>query len=142
MGDYIIFSIVFDEEETSHWIFGRIFLKKYQFVFDNDQKTITYVKKNIINNTNDDNNDKNDNNNNKNDNYNNTNNNFKIWLIVILVVIIIMIGIFGIGLYIGLKIKKKKKRANELDDDYDYVFEVNNKKNEKESLYNEEIKNK
>ena len=143
MGDYIIFSIVFDEEETSHWTFGRIFLKKYQFVFDNDQKTITYIKKNIINNTNDDNNDKNDNNdnNNKNDNYNNTNNNFKIWLIVILVVIIIMIGVFGIGLYIGLKIKKKKRRANELDDDYDYVFEVNNKKSEKESLYNEEIKN-
>ena len=44
IGNSLVFSIVLDENEKYHWAFGRMFLKKYQFVFDNDQKTITYIQ--------------------------------------------------------------------------------------------------
>ena len=33
MGNYMIFSIVLDEEEESHWVFGRLFLKKIPICF-------------------------------------------------------------------------------------------------------------
>ncbi len=46
IGNSLVFSIVMDEEAKSHWVFGRIFFQKYKFIFDGDQKTISYIEKN------------------------------------------------------------------------------------------------
>ena len=113
-----------DENNKRFWNFGRVFLKKYQFVFDNDQKTITYIG---INNINQKQRAKDDiKTNNTNFFKNNT------YIIIILAIVIIIIAVF-VGIFLGGKIynKNKKKRANELDDDYEYI--------EKKSNQNEDI---
>ena len=132
IGNSIIFSIIMDEEEKYHWSFGRIFMKKYQFIFDNDQKTITYIKKNII----DD--EENENTNNTNGNSNNNN---IIIILKILLIVFLIVG-FGVGLFLGKKIwdKNKKKRANELNDDYDYIESNIQKKDDKNAGLFEENK--
>ena len=43
IGNSIVFSILFNEENKNRWSLGRIFMKKYLFIFDIDQKTITYL---------------------------------------------------------------------------------------------------
>ena len=116
--NYFIFKILLNEENKRFWYFGRLFLKKYQMIFDNDQKAIFYLgindphKKSKIGE----------------DNQNNNNSfKYKIYLIIILAIIIIGIAV-AIGCYFG-KIffnKQKKKRANELDDDYEYIEKKNN----------------
>lgn len=109
IGNSLVFSIVFDEENKSHWTLGRIFLKKYQFIFDNDQRIITYIKKNKIK---------------KEDN---KKNNFNIVIFLkIMLIAFLLIG-FGAGIILGKKLwdKNRKKRANELTDD-DYDYQVNN----------------
>ena len=116
--NYFIFKILLNEENKRFWYFGRLFLKKYQMIFDNDQKAIFYLgindfhKKSKIGE----------------DNQNNNNFfKYKIYLIIILAIIIIGIAV-AIGCYFG-KIffnKQKKKRANELDDDYEYIEKKNN----------------
>ena len=88
---------------------GRIFLKKYQFIFDNDQRIITYIKKNKIK---------------KEDN---KKNNLNIVIILkIMLIAFLLIG-FVAGIILGKNIwdKNRKKRANELTDD-DYDYQVNN----------------
>jgi len=121
---YYVFKIMLDENNKRFWNFGRVFLKKYQFVFDNDQKTITYIG---INNINQKQRAKDDiKTNNTNFFKNNT------YIIIILAIVIIIIAVF-VGIFLGGKIynKNKKKRANELDDDYEYI--------EKKSNQNEDI---
>ena len=117
IGNSIIFSILLDEEEKYHWTFGRIFLKKYQFIFDNDQKTITYINKTLIND----------------DKKDIKNNDSGILILKIMIIIFLIIG-FILGLFFGKKLwdKNRKKRANELDDDYDYVDRNKEQKDAKE----------
>ena len=119
IGNSLVFSIVLDENEKYHWAFGRMFLKKYQFVFDNDQKTITYIQTINVNEEDNETNDK-------------DNKDFIITLLKILI-IICLFGGFGLGLFFGKKIwdKNKKKRANELNDDYDYIENNTEKKDDK-----------
>ena len=115
---YFIFKILLNENNKRVWNFGRIFLKKYQFIFDNDQKTITYIginkpEENIETNEEEE-----------------SEKNFfknKIYLILIIVILIIGIGVL-VGLFLGKKFcnQHKKKRANELDDDYEYIEKKNN----------------
>ena len=105
IGNSLIFSIVFDENNKNHWVLGRIFLKKYQFIFDNDQRTITYIKRN-----------------NTKSKDNNKNNLSTTTILKIMLIIFLLIG-FGVGIFVGKKLwdKNRKKRANELaDDEYDY----------------------
>jgi len=121
IGNSIVFSIFFDEENKNRWCFGRIFMKKYLFIFDIDQKTITYLPQ--FENHKKENNLEND----KNDN-------FKIIILEILLVVFLLLGI-ALGLYFGkLKWdKSRKKRANELNDEYNYIEnekENNGSKNE------------
>ena len=102
IGNSLIFSIVYDEESRDHWALGRIFLKKYQFIFDNDQRTITYIKRNKRK--------------------DNKNNNITNIILKIMLIVFLLIG-FGAGIFVGKKLwdKNRKKRANELaDDEYDY----------------------
>ena len=116
--NYFIFKILLNEEKKSFWNFGRLFLKKYQFVFDNDQKAIFYLGINDFNKkskTGEDNQNNND------------NLKYKLYLIFILAILIIGIAV-ATGCYFGKIIfnKQKKKRANELDDDYEYIEKKNN----------------
>ena len=124
--NFYVFKIMLDENNKRFWNFGRPFLKKYQFIFDNDQKTMTYIG---INNVTQGQKPK------SRDDIQTNNNNFitnKLYIIFILAFFIIIIAIL-IGLFIGKKIynKNKKKRANELDDDYEYI--------QKKIVDNEEI---
>ena len=114
IGNSLIFSIVFDEENKSHWALGRIFLKKYQFIFDNDQRTITYIKSNKT----------------KSKDSINNNNNSTVLILKILLIAFLLIG-FGVGILVGKKLwdKNRKKRVNELSDD-DYDYQANNLENE------------
>ena len=107
------------------WIFGSIFLKKYQLIFNQDSKTIGYYKsmnynpeKDIDNM--DDNNDNNDNNNNGN-NHNIENNNDTItkYIIIGLLLIVFSVLLISIGMFFQKKFfsKKKKIKVNELEDE-------------------------
>jgi hypothetical protein len=114
IGNSLVFSIVMDEEDKYHWIFGRIFFKKYQFIFDVDQKTISYIKKNLT-----ENNGKSDAQ--SGDGNSNTSKTI-IRILQVLLIVALLLGIV-IGLFFGKKLwdNKRKIRANELiDDDYDY----------------------
>ena len=108
------------------WIFGSIFLKKYQLIFNQDSKTIGYYKSmnNYI------------------DNYDNNNKiPKKIGILKSIVLgLLIMISSFLLilfGMIIQKKIfnKNKKINANELEESFTYKPEKNN-----ENLY-EETKN-
>ena len=114
--NFYVFKIMLNENNKRFWNFGRPFLKKYQFIFDNDQKTITYIG---LNNVTQEQEQK------SKDDIQTSNKNFitnKLYIIFILAFIIIIIAAL-IGLFLGKKIynKNKKKRANELDDDYEYI---------------------
>ena len=112
IGNSLIFLVFMDEEAKSHWVFGRMFLQKYQFIFDVDQKTISYIKKNIT-----DLDDKSDNNNGIGNNTSST----TVMVLKILLIVFLILGI-GIGLFVGKKLwdNKRKMKANELEDDYEY----------------------
>ena len=108
------------------WIFGSIFLKKYQLIFNQDSKTIGYYKSmnNYI------------------DNYDNNNKiPKKIGILKSIVLgLLLMISSFLLilfGMIIQKKIfnKNKKINANELEESFTYKPEKNN-----ENLY-EETKN-
>ena len=57
--------LVFNNRHTNHWVFGNVFLRKYQFTFNVDSKTIGYYKS--MNNYPNDNNNDNQNDDNKKD---------------------------------------------------------------------------
>ena len=82
------------DEIVPFWILGNIFLKKYQFIFNIDQKTIGYYSGYI--------------------------NNSKNFVRIIFIFILIIILIFLIYFYIKSS-KKRKKRQNEINDIYEYI---------------------
>ncbi len=108
-----IFLISVRTLDVDDWFFGDIFLRKYQFVFNQDSKSINFYNTNI--------------------DVQREENNKKIIVInksldkiyIILIIcscILLFIGIaFVVGYYINDYKSKKKKRANELDDDYEYI---------------------
>ena len=108
----IYFLIVFDYKENNYWKFGLPFLKKYNFIYNYDSKTIGFFNNNKNYNKNNDIND------------NNNNNFFKkngsIILIIALILLLVLILIF-IGVLIGKKLYQVRKiRTNELPDLYEY----------------------
>ena len=112
----IYFLIIFKEEINTIWRIGKIFMRKYPFIFDYDQKTISFVHLNKYGRV--------PNEQNKKDN-NNSNNiflDFKLYLFIFLLIIGVIIGVL-----IGKKLWKKQRRvrANELDDNCDYVEKFN-----------------
>ena len=116
----IYFLIIFKQAMNTIWRVGKIFMKKYPFIFDNDQKTISFVYlKKFGNLPNDDaNNDGNKNNKKGKDKNKSIWLNYKFYIFIGLLIIAVIIGIF-----IGRQLWKnqRKKRANELDDNYDYI---------------------
>jgi hypothetical protein len=118
----IYFLIVHKESVKDFWRIGRIFLKKYPFMFDYDKKLISYVY--LKRTWNPKNHTKNQKRKNEQNNNNNNNSNFKDFIIYGL----LFIGII-IGLFIGKRIWNKNKRlkANELEERYNYMDKENNK---------------
>ena len=107
---------VYGINEKEAWHLGIPFLRKYQFVFNFDYKTIGFYKfKNMDYQNEKNKNETNNNNENKGIN--------KILLIILEIIIILLLIIvsFFIGKYLS---KQRKKRANELkDEDFEYIEE-------------------
>ena len=122
-----IFFLIIGSEVSESWMLGKIFMKKYPFIFDQDKKQIYFVHLNKYQDPIDNN--ENEEKENKNENNSNT------WKYIILysLISLLFIGII-IGIFIGRKIWKKNRkiRANELEDNYEYMNneEQNSKINE------------
>ena len=128
----ILFLGVYNSYGQNLWYFGKIFMKKYPFVFDYDKKTISFVNIYNINKS-------------DNDQINSPErggNEYSFWdyFKIIIIIILIILGII-VGIFIGrmLWYKNRKKRANELDDDYEYS---NDKMNNKNEILNQNKENK
>ena len=113
--NYIFCLLFFDSKSDNNWVMGKLFVKKYQFSFNPDKKSITFYSTNnneIID-----------------DNKKKENTNYLIYVVfggiifILLIIIVILIWKF----YLKEKYLRKK-RANELDDDYDYIQKKDNKK--------------
>lgn len=136
---------------SNNWIFGSIFLKKYQFTFNEDSKTIGYYKsmnnykreepkeENNNNNKKGDGNENNNSNGNKQNrtddkkNINENDNNKERSQMTLYIIIGILFFIFCIlflifGMYLQKKCvnNKRKKRFNELEDE-NFDFDGNDK---------------
>ena len=101
------FLIVIDiNAEIDEWYIGFSLLKKYQFVFNQDSKTIGFYNPDLEVETN--------------RNSNSSSNKYILYIIIFISwIVFICIGFF-IGKYFYKKYKTKK-RANELDDNYEYL---------------------
>ena len=111
---YIFKIISFLERYKTDFKLGRIFLKKYQVIFNSDSNCLLFYKTNNLK------------------KINNNQTNIKIGLLTISY---ILIGILflGIGIYFGKKFCKIGRRiyANELEDD-NYIYESKNNGTKKE----------
>ena len=97
------FLIAFRPSSVTNWIIGYPFFKKFEFVFQPEQKLIgTYIDYP------------------KNKNDGNNINTSMIVLCCVVGLLAIIIFVLGFILYKLLTKKLKKKRANELDDNFDY----------------------
>ena len=126
----IYFLIVGKDMESNIWNLGKIFMKKYPFIFDEDKKTISFVYLNKFDKKDGQNKDMtNDNTDNKDNDNSKIKQFFKDYYYIIILIICVIIGVI-FGIYIGRKIwKKRRVRVNELDDNVDYIEDVNNYKN-------------
>lgn len=102
-----LFLIAVDiNSEIDEWYIGFSFLKKYQFVFNQDSKTIGFYNPDLEIETN--------------SNSKSSSSKYILYIIIFISwIIFIFIGFF-IGKYFYKKYKTKK-RANELDDNYEYL---------------------
>ena len=111
-GDIIIFKMVFDT--STHWMLGQVFLSKYMFSFNTDNKKIYFYNKNI-----------------KIDEKGNIepepNNENKYLILQIILIIVCVIAFSIIGFFIGKCIYKRKIVAHELKEmEEDNFIENNN----------------
>ena len=113
--------LIFFSDNGSSWKFGKPFLKKYNFIMNQDHKIVSFYKNHGYQN-----NDKG----NKEDG-NNKNN----YILIFTLTGIVMIILIFLGIFIGKYVFKKKKRINTLDDDYDYTRKNDDEKND-ENLIN------
>ena len=98
------FLIVFRPSSITNWIIGFPLFKKYEFVFQPEQKLIgTYIDYP------------------KRKNEDNSMNNSMVIMCLVVGVLAIIIFVLGFIIYKLLTKKLKKKRANELDDNFDYA---------------------
>ena len=109
---YIYFMLIPEFTKNNKFLLGRMFMSKYQFVFNYDTKTIGYYNKNlsyIKNNWNESDNEENNNNNNY---Y------YKSNLFILIITIILFLIIFGICIYYVVNYLQKnnnnEKQALEL----------------------------
>ena len=113
----LYFLIIFNKEKRDYWEFGTPLLKKYKFIYNQDNKFIGFIKDNRGKKFNDNENNKEDETPNKKG---------KIILIVVLVLIFVIIITLLFGFLIGKKIYKvRKNKTNELLELYDYNAKSN-----------------
>ena len=116
------FLVIFPEEkyQNNNWYLGLPFLKRYQFIFNYNSKTIGFYIENSK--------EKNKTNEIENKKKGNLLNNSHIRIIIEIAVGIILIGLIFGAFFIGKRINnQRKKRANELsDDNFDYFSKENN----------------
>ena len=113
--DKIYFLIVYKDMIQSTWQFGKMFMRKYPFIFDQDKKTVSFVYLNkfikkeeeIIK---------------------GNNNHFK-KIKDYFLISLLFIGIL-IGLFLGRRIwnKHRKLKANELEEKFEYISQNSNSK--------------
>ena len=109
--DRIIFLIIFKEDKRDYWELGTPFLKRYKFIYNQDNKFIGFIKDNKENKFKD--NEKGDNRKLK--------STTKIVVLVVLLVVFIIILTLIFGFLIGKKMYKvRKNKTNELLELYDY----------------------
>ena len=118
-GNKKYFLIIYDKFRPSFWMLGKIFLEKYLFNFDMENKRIGFYK------------DKN-----KIDIDTNEENSLNKILLTNLIWLLIVIVTGVVGFLIGKKLYQsiRKKRAFELDDNYDYSLNDENNTKNKEIL--------
>ena len=120
--------MIFNRRFFSGWVFGSIFLKKYQLIFNEDLKTIGYYKSF----------------NNYYENNDIISNNNKFFYLVILLIFIFAFIFIYFGMIIQKKYfsKNRKIRANELEENFSYESNFNNDKDidKKEIIITEEKK--
>ena len=123
----IYFLIIQPQGNNYVWNLGRILVKKYSFMFDQDKKQIYYIHSNKYE-SDKDNEDKTDEI--KNDKNNILKKDNKIYIYLSIVIIIIILAAV-IGFIFGRKIweKHRKRKAFELDENYDYIKENDNEYN-------------
>jgi len=92
---------------NKHWILGKPFVKKYNFVFDYNSKVILFYE--LIN---------------THGNKDNARISAFAWFFII--ILIILVGVLGIYLILKLIFRPKRIQANELEDSFNY----NNQKND------------
>ena len=115
----IYFLVIHKDSIKNYWRLGKIFLKKYPFMFDYDKKIINYVHLKKEWNPKKQSKKQKDKINEKHDTTDNIDNyRTKEYAIIILLII----GVF-IGLFIGKRIwnKNNKLKANELEENYQYL---------------------
>ena len=106
----LYFLIVFGQNWKWHysWTLGKPFMKKYNFLFDQDGKQIYYYEKkeseSLV-----------------------ENKSFIIFLYIGIFILLIVIGL--LGYYLFKLIKQRKKMLYELDDEFDYNADSNNEDN-------------
>jgi hypothetical protein len=98
--DKYFFLIVFPlNDDNKFWQLGKPFLKKFQFIFDQDKKLIGFYKKIYSG---------------------------DFGIIFLFILSLILIVLLGIFILIFLKKNKRKKRNNEIDDGFDYELKKHN----------------
>lgn len=134
--DYYYFKIYFNDFSQNSWVIGKLFLKKYQFIFNHDKKLIEYYKINITNQNEEEEEDKKGN-----SPYSPKNNNNNINVYIYIISGIILIIIIGFILLIKLYLKPlccnkhRKKLVNELVDEEEYP----NNQNESEKRNKDQL---
>ena len=118
LNNKIYFLFIGKGVSDSVWTLGKSFMKKYPFIFNQDQKTIQFVHLDKYGDQNEKGN--------KEKNNSNFRKKIRIYFIIILIIIAIIIGIF-IGKLIWKK--NRKTRCYELDENFDY--KSNNEEDEK-----------
>ena len=121
------FLVIFPEETylNNKWYLGLPFIRKYQFVFNYDTKTIGFYNENY-----------------KPKNETNTNRSFYLKVIIQISIVVILVLLIFVAFIVGLKYNKnRKQRANELDDNYEYLTKQNNEDNDDEKENKFEINN-
>ena len=121
IGDRKYFLVNFANNNDKKWILGKPFLKKYNFTYNFDSKTVSLFYGL------------------KNEDSGNPDTPFnKLWIYIIIALVIIAI-LIGVIIIIAKKIPRKK-RVNELEENFDYKEkkednnnEINNKENENQN---------
>ena len=112
--------LLFARGYNKDWILGTIFLRKFQFIFDEDSKTIGYYRPNVY-----------DNNKENLLDVNHSNTIKTIFIIILIIIFSFLLIFFGMIIQRKYFNKNRKIRANELEENFSYETKNSNEsKNE------------